>query len=159
MKTKAIMTADLLTVPTGTELFKAYDIMKVNSIRHLPVVGEDKLVIGIISDRDLQRAMIITENGTFDQTFRFKEGDRVEHYMSWPVISVSEESEIASVANLMLKHKISSLLITSESGQVRGIVTVDDILRYVAASPEPQQLKIIDLFSRTSANFQSAENC
>lgn len=159
MKTKNIMSTDLLTVTTGTELFKAYDIMKANNIRHLPVVGEDKLVIGIISDRDLQRAMVITENGTFDQTFRFKAGDQVEHYMSWPVMSIKDESEISLVASLMLKHKISSLLTTNETGQVRGIVTVDDILKYVASSSGPKQIKIRDLFSRETSDFESAQGC
>lgn len=131
MEAKNIMTKKLLTAPVGTELFEAYDLMKENDIRHLPILGANKIIVGILSDRDLQRAMVVTDNGVFDQAFRFKEGDKVEHFMSWPVLTVSQESEISFVAQQMLNNKISSLLMTDEEGQVRGIVTVDDMLRYL----------------------------
>ena len=48
------MSRKLLTVKASTTVVEAYQIMKNEWIRHLPVVSEDEeSVVGIVSDRDL----------------------------------------------------------------------------------------------------------
>ncbi len=143
MKTKNLMTVELKTVPAGTDLFTAYDIMKKLNIRHLPVLNDEKIVMGILSDRDVQRAMIITENGAVEQSFRFRENDKVENYMSWPAITIPQQADVSQAAQMMIDKKISSLLVTNDQGEVRGILTVDDLLRYLSESEKDQNIKIL----------------
>jgi len=51
-----VMQAAVLTITPKTSLPEAMRLMQHGSIRHLPVVEHDQLV-GIVSDRDLKRAM------------------------------------------------------------------------------------------------------
>ena len=56
MPVKDWMTTDVITVQPDTSVMKASQMMKENSIRHLPVVDEKRKVVGIVSDRDLKEA-------------------------------------------------------------------------------------------------------
>ena len=49
---KDIMSKTLIAVPMGSPVASAANIMKQNRIRHLPVVDEMDIIIGIISKRD-----------------------------------------------------------------------------------------------------------
>ena len=50
------MSRELVKVSAGTPLVNAYAILRENLIRHLPVVNDSGIVIGVISDRDFARA-------------------------------------------------------------------------------------------------------
>ena len=51
-----VMQAAVLTIAPKTSLPEAIRLVQHRGIRHLPVVEDDRLV-GIVSDRDLKRAM------------------------------------------------------------------------------------------------------
>ncbi|MGC9148244.1 MAG: CBS domain-containing protein [Sulfolobales archaeon] len=55
---------------------------------------------------------------------------KVDNYMSSPVISVYPHDSIAHVRNLMLKHKISRVVVIDSSYRPIGIVSKSDIVRY-----------------------------
>ena len=46
MKIKALMIPDPISITEKTSIKEAIEIMKVNSIRHLPVTGEGKMLLG-----------------------------------------------------------------------------------------------------------------
>ena len=50
---KDIMTKNIITVKKDTTLGEAVKLMKVNNIRHLPIIDEDKKIVNFISHRDL----------------------------------------------------------------------------------------------------------
>ena len=50
---KDIMTKNIITVKKDTTLGEAVKLMKVNNIRHLPIVDEDKKIVNFISHRDI----------------------------------------------------------------------------------------------------------
>ena len=64
----SIMTRELITLNLKDSLYSAEKRMKVNHIRHMPVVDGDKL-IGLVSLSDLQRVSFIdaySKEGTED---------------------------------------------------------------------------------------------
>ncbi len=162
MKTASLMTMELKTAKIGTDLFTAYDTMKEHGIRHLPILNDDKVIVGVLSDRDVQRAMIVTENGPTEQSFQFRETDRVEHYMSWPAITIPQEADISQAAQTMVDKKISSLLVVDNRGQVRGILTAEDLLKYLSKSEKDQTVKILqflpDDFNYDFKIFKASSN-
>lgn len=127
--TQSYMSKNLVTIKYSQTLQTAYKIMQVNSFRHLPVVDEKMSVIGILSDRDIQRAMTKKTTSTISHETSLDPNLIVEDYMNWPVFTVREESPLKQVAAQMLTQKVSAFLVESSSGRLRGIVTTDDILK------------------------------
>lgn len=126
-----IMSKKLMTISFLAKMQEAQRVMLDRNIRHLPVVDALGDVIGIVSDRDLCRAMTPNKEGVKDS-----QGSgcidpqlAVKDYMSWPVRSVAIDAEIGLVAKQMLDEKISAFLVVDEYKHPTGIVTTDDMLR------------------------------
>jgi acetoin utilization protein AcuB len=126
---KNLVTKDLVVIHWSENLQSAAEIMKAKKIRHLPVVDESGHVVGLLSDRDLSRVSAVLEKfgvGLVVPTL-------VRDAMSWPVITADEDTSVVQVAQRMLDNKISSVIIT-KNDQVRGIVTNQDMLRFMVAN-------------------------
>ena len=136
-----IASTEMTTIAHDARLVDAYTKMRLAKIRHLPVVDASRKIVGMLSDRDLQRAMIpVGVAGQATPGFEFDPAHRVDDFMSWPVRSVSGHTEIRQVARLMLDEKISALIVTGADRRAAGILTTDDLLRLLvsllAAEPE-----------------------
>ncbi len=136
------MSKGLVTVNAGDSLRKCYQLMKDKQIRHLPVVDPQGRPLGILSDRDLQRAMVRTSNSPdwiqSEGSYEFEEGDCAQDHMSWPVQWVSEDSNLRDVAQAMLKSKFSAFLVRGSGGYAKGILTTDDLLRVLVSLLEKE---------------------
>jgi CBS domain-containing protein len=129
-----VMTKDLILVGEDASLDVAFTLMKKNNVRHLPVTNSRGHVVGMISDRDLQRAMkshVIGSGVAIWESCEFDPSTVVANYMSWPVKTVDVNSTLKSVTDSMVKEKLSCFLVTKDS-QVMGILTTEDLLKYLA---------------------------
>lgn len=127
---KTEMTTNLVTVESSKLVEDAYQLMFCNKIRHLPVVDKSGTIIGLISDRDIQRAMhseVADSYGFKTESIKFKEDTKVVDYMVWPVKSFDVATDLKLVVRKMIDTKVSSFLI-KENDDVVGIVTTDDLL-------------------------------
>lgn len=52
-KISTVMSKQAITIKENSSLEEAAEIMKKNSIKHLPVLGEDESLVGIITSTDL----------------------------------------------------------------------------------------------------------
>lgn len=102
-------------------------------IRHVPVVDASGHLVGVVSDRDLARALSKLGRGSV----------RVGSVMTEPVVTAGESTPIADAIELMLEHKIGCLPVIGDGGALVGIVTETDCLRVALSSlrdhrgPEP----------------------
>lgn len=129
------MSKALVTILETESLESAYAVMQKNTIRHLPVVNEDGDVVGILSERDLERAMIseVSGEGAYrNESCQFDPDNLVRDYMSWPVKTVHKDAPLKSVAQKMIKEKVSSYLVTDNS-KVLGILTTEDLLKVLVS--------------------------
>jgi acetoin utilization protein AcuB len=125
------MTKEVVWVSGGTSLGKAADLMKVRKIRHLPVM-DGKQLMGIVTDRDLRRAMpaqVKSLEGHDPQNVLNKVC--VRDIMTSRIVGVSPDVSIPKAAGLMYRNKIGCLPVLDEEALV-GIITESDILRAVA---------------------------
>jgi acetoin utilization protein AcuB len=134
LKIDNIMQTRLITIQESEGLESAYLKMKKNGIRHLPVLDAFNNVVGIISDRDVQRSMMSFENGSFD----FNPDEIIANYMSSDIISVPHDSELLQAVQKMIDHQISAVLITEKSSLV-GIITHEDLLLILADLLRPKE--------------------
>lgn len=124
-------TKHLITILENQSLEEAYTLMLRNSIRHLPVLNDEGEVAGILSERDLLRAMRCEVNGegqARNEDRQFPAHARISDYMSWPVKTVDRETPLRSVCHRMIREKISCFLVT-EKKNVVGIITTEDLMR------------------------------
>ncbi|HEY8279452.1 MAG TPA: CBS domain-containing protein [Bdellovibrionota bacterium] len=121
------MTKQLVTVGWDRPIDEAFWLMEDYHVRHLPVVDDEGYVVGILSDRDVNLAMNPGKPG-------FQLGAKVSGFMSWPALTVDEQTSLREVALGMADEKVSSFLVTRGGNEVVGIVTTDDLLRFLADS-------------------------
>lgn len=132
-KIEETMTPDLVTVGWDERIEMAYRRMQANRLRHLPVHNENGEVVGMLSDRDVQRAMVSqvdhdSSTALSAETISFDPNSRVRDYMAWPVLSVGKGSDLKAAVALMLGNRVSALLVR-DHGRAVGIVTTDDLLK------------------------------
>ncbi len=136
----------LYTTKPEQKVAVAYAFMKEKRVRHLIVVNQDDWVVGVLSDRDCQRAMKTTveaQQNTRVISESFSEQDLVQDYMSWTTETVDIDMPIEAVASLFLEKKISSVLVTKDS-EVSGIVTTDDLLWILVSLLKDSDDSILD---------------
>ncbi len=109
------------TVAPETSLAEARRLMRVDDIRHLPVVKDDRLM-GMLSDRDLRRA---------HGAGRSKDTE-VEEVMTREIVTLTTDAAARDAALLLVRERISAVPIVSPAPQepLVGIVTVSDLLEH-----------------------------
>ncbi len=133
MKVANIMTTKVLKVRMDDSFGTMRDILQTVNFHHLLVVENEKL-IGVVSDRDIMKAMVPMLNAKpgLPHHVTDVEARKVHQFMTRDPVTVDRETLISAAARLMLKHNISCLPVVSKHGEVEGIVTMRDILHFLA---------------------------
>jgi acetoin utilization protein AcuB len=127
MLVEDVMQKAVITIKPQTSLSEAMRLVHNRGIRHLPVVEADTLV-GIVSDRDLKRAMASPATGLESHELRYLlDTLTVDEIMTRAVVTVGRMFPIEEAVRLMVTEKISALPVT-ERGKLVGIVTETDVL-------------------------------
>jgi len=118
MKIHALMVSNPITISAHASISEAIELMKINSIRHLPVVSEDNLLEGFLTLADLKQGLIPSMLGDLD----------LRDLMIKEPITVGPEDDVELAAQLIYTHKIGGMPVV-DNGRLVGIVTATDILR------------------------------
>ncbi|MFV9646983.1 MAG: CBS domain-containing protein [Desulfobacterales bacterium] len=118
MKINDLMIPDPITITEKASISDAIELMKVNSIRHLPVVSPQKVLKGFLTLADLKQGLIPSMLGDLTLT----------DLMIKKPITVEPDSDIEIAAQLIYKHKIGGIPVVKKNKLV-GIITESDILR------------------------------
>lgn len=118
MKIHALMVPDPITVGMHASIGDAIELMKVNSIRHLPVVSTGNHLEGFLTLADLKQGLIPSMVSDLS----------LQDLMIKNPITVDPDEEIEYAAQLIYKHKIGGLPVTKRKKLV-GIITATDLLR------------------------------
>lgn len=122
------MTKKLTKIGPEASMMEAYELMFKKEIRHLPVFDEEGQLVGMLSDKDVQRAMVMKKISPTSQELTLNSEEKVSDYMNWPVHSVTEETPLVKVIEEIINMKISALMVMKEDGNVAGIITTEDLL-------------------------------
>lgn len=159
MLVQDVMRATLVTVTPETTLPQALRLTGQRGIRHLLVLEDGKLV-GMVSDRDLKRAMASSATSLDVHELNYLL-DRltVAEIMTRTVITIGPMFPIEEAARLMVQEKIGALPVT-DGGRLVGIVTETDVLQlFVKAmgAGEPSSRLDVELGEGLSALAQAVE--
>jgi acetoin utilization protein AcuB len=127
MKVKDWMTPDPKTVSEDDPVKTAVMLVVENRIRHLPVVRGDSLV-GIISDRDLKRAMpSVVAGATAEEYQTFMDETPVEQAMTADPVSCAPDTDLIDLVREFCQKKVGAIPVV-EGGRLVGIVTQTDMM-------------------------------
>lgn len=118
MKIKNLMIPDPITITEKDAIEDAIELMKVNAIRHLPVVAKNRVLKGLVTLADLKQGLIPSMVG--DLT--------LNDLIIRKPITVTSDDDVEVAARLIYKHKIGGLPVV-EGRKLVGIITETDILR------------------------------
>lgn len=114
-----VMTRTVCEVTTDLSVLQALALMQRKSVSSVLVV-EDKLTLGIVTERDVVRALHRSGN---------LKGLSCTDLMQAPVISVMATASCLEVYHLMVGRGIRHMAVTDNAGQLVGIASEGDILR------------------------------
>ena len=151
MNASEIMTRTVVTVTRSTPIREAIRLMLDHRISGLPVVDAAGKVEGILTEGDLlRRSEIATEKrrwpwldfllgpGRTASEYVRTHGRTCEPLMSRDVISVTPETSLAEIVELMKRRHIKRLPVIDNGGLV-GIVSRPDLLAAVARALDSPQ--------------------
>lgn len=128
---REVMTPVVETLRRNDQLAIADDLMGSRRIRHLPVLDEDGLLCGVVSQRDLFRGALAKALG-YGETAQKKLHSMllVKEVMSTEVVTIGPHEPLANAARLMIENKIGCLPVV-DGETLLGIVTETDFVARV----------------------------
>ena len=126
-----IASTALITIQLGQKLSKARKLMQVNQIHHVPVLQGKKLM-GILSAVDLATLSLTSfgsderaNDAILDNQFS------VEEVMSKNMVTIKPTAPIREAAEILAEGHFHSLPIVDKEGDLQGLVTSTDLIRYL----------------------------
>ncbi|MEJ2102435.1 MAG: CBS domain-containing protein [Desulfobacterales bacterium] len=118
MKIQEQMIENPITIEPNATVGEAIELMKANSIRHLPVVTKGKKLYGFLTLADLKQGLIPSMVSDIS----------LDDLIIKAPIMVSPDDDIEFAAQLIYKHKIGGMPVV-KGDRLVGIITASDILR------------------------------
>lgn len=124
------MSYPVRTVAPETLVPEAREIMTAASCRHLPVVDDNDLLLGIITDRDIRSAlpsmMIAGEETEYLDSYATLP---VSLIMTEVVTRLAVEATLDDALILFEENKVGALPVVDEDNRIVGILAVNDLLK------------------------------
>lgn len=152
MKVKDIMNPDVVFCKPEDSVRDTAKILKEHNVSGAPVIEDGKLV-GIVSEADLLKLLVLPEHGglwlpspfevievpirellSWEETKSMLSdvgSKQVGEMMKKEVYTISPEASVEEASELMIRHRINRLPVVEE-GRVVGIVTRGDIIQGIA---------------------------
>ena len=152
MKVKDVMNPNIVFCKPDNTIKEAAKILKENNVSGAPVLEGEELV-GIISEADLLKLLILPEKGGlwlpspfevievpirellgWEETKKMLSdvgSTKIEEIMTKDVHTISSEASVEEASEHMIRHRINRLPVT-EDNRLVGIVTRGDIIQGLA---------------------------
>jgi len=112
---------DIWSIAPSKSVYQAIELMAEKEVGALPVLDYDRVLLGIVSERDYARKVVLKNKVASEVT--------IEEIMTRAVISIDENSTIETCMFLMSDNKIRHLPVVVK-GRLVGIITVGDLLKF-----------------------------
>lgn len=131
MLLKDIMTQDPVTLNIDAPFCRVAEIFQAKDIRHLPIVNSLGVILGIISQRDLNRITSPKKSPEGDYLYDPAELTKyiLKQHIIQKVFSLSPEDTLEKAVAIMAEKKLGCIPVVALGGKVIGIVTVPDLLK------------------------------
>jgi CBS domain-containing protein len=131
-----LVTTDVLCVHENQQLSDVTAIFRENQIHHVPVL-KGKKPVGIISTQDIFK-LIFDVDSTDDRMLDtlLNHNYKITDVMTSKLVILDEGSTIKDVAKLLIDSSYHSVLVVDNKGDLTGIVTTTDLIKYLHDNTE-----------------------
>ena len=129
MKVGDYMSTEVVTANLRDGLRQTFYRMRERGIRHMPVLGDDESMVGVISDRDLRRPDWVDDEQNVAHYYLLDNEHKVEQAMTRDPWVVHPDDPIQDAVGMLLKHRIGALPVVGEDGKLAGMISALDLLR------------------------------
>jgi CBS-domain-containing membrane protein len=109
-----------------TSLAEAANLMWERDIGALPVLDDEGVLVGVVTDRDIAMAVA--------KRHRLASDLQVGEVMSGKTSSCSQEDGLGTVLDTMRREQLRRLPVLDKKGRLQGMITINDIIRAVQAT-------------------------
>ncbi|MCK5174416.1 MAG: CBS domain-containing protein [Planctomycetes bacterium] len=142
-----IMTREVVCMQPDNTLGQAREMIVEHKFRHLPVVDEDGVLAGIISDRDILGNLPLDRRQS-DKRGRSKSfpahlyaiddggaalSKPLSEIMTTDVITIPGSTSAFEAAAILVKKRFGALIVVGATNKVRGIITPRDLMAVLLA--------------------------
>lgn len=145
MNASDVMVREVVTARPEDDVATAVRSLVDHDVSALPVVDEDRRVVGVLSEGDLIRRVedgarkrrpwwveALTPATSLAADFARSHGRLVREVMSTEVISVKEDASLADVATLLEKKRIKRVPVLRD-GRLVGVVSRSNLIQALAS--------------------------
>ncbi len=168
MKARDVMTKNVRTATTTTPVAKIAQTMTSRRISALPIVDGRRRVIGIVSEGDLLRRIeggtvrrlswwsrLLGQPDSRARDYVKSRGSLARDVMTREVVSVTEDTDVAEIADLMENWGIKRVPVV-RNGKLAGIVSRSDLLRAVGGARKRAKGTDIEIRDRLRRKIDAA---
>jgi len=110
------MIYDPVTIKQGSTVRDALSLMAEYKIGGIPVVDDDRMLVGIVTNRDLR--------------FERDMNKRIDEVMTKEnIVTTNQSTDLEAAAQILQLHKIEKLPVVDKEGKLVGLVTYKDITK------------------------------
>lgn len=120
MKVKKLMKTDVGWCNTGDDLTKAVAIMRVKDCGAVPVVDDEKKLIGIVTDRDICLAVAEIDKKPSEI--------KVSEVINGKIVVCSADDNLKTALKKMKRIKVKRLPVVGKNRKIVGILSITDFL-------------------------------
>lgn len=140
VKARDIMTKEVISVGKDTDLLEVAELLAKYDISGVPVITSEKVVIGVISEKDFLRRIVTSSSQNFMAVIAECLGNKgclassihagkAGEIMVSPAVTCQMETPLFRLSAMMNSHKINRLPVTDEKNRLMGIVSRADLVR------------------------------
>lgn len=113
------MIIDPFTVTPEQKISDLFDLMKKYKISGFPVIDQNQVLVGMITNRDLRFVS--------DHTKKVK-----DVMTSKNIVTAPEGTSFAKAKEILQNHRVEKLPVVNAEGKLRGLITIKDIEKTIA---------------------------
>jgi CBS-domain-containing membrane protein len=148
-----VMTTEVVTIHRSCGYKEIVEALADHRLSALPVVDDDRRVIGVVSEADLLYKM---EFPGWDPHARLLErkhvraarekagADDAAHLMTAPAVVVGPDTSVTAAAKLMDAEHVKRLPVTDDAGRIVGVVSRKDLLSLFLRDDEDIRREVVD---------------
>ena len=122
-----IMSSPVMSLSVNDTVETAWKLFHQKHFRHVPILSEEKKLVGIVSDRDFL-SLGLDHIGN-ELTKAQQLASPIKNIMRTNILTTRPSTEIRIIAKVLFTENISAIPIVDEKESLIGILTTNDILK------------------------------
>lgn len=126
-----VMNTGIVTIKLDSNLSEAIELMSERRVRRLPIIGSDKEILGVLTNKDILRRLVevTTKENSASASFDLP----ISNFMTREVIRVSRDDDVRVAASRMMIFGVGGLGVEDLPHGDVALVTERDLVRRLCA--------------------------